>query len=535
MVSAPEDYTAFRNRFEIGELGTPQHPRSLNAKTRRRSPVRSPINRRQMQHPASVGAAADDLIASYDDVTRGIEAELVNIIHAKGRDMESLSKELNDSKFAVKCAHEQLDTSRRMHEHSQERCSTFLSGFIDEVGHAIHELHREQRQQKAREADNRALENQCRQLHQQLEEKEATIGALQGQVSMYEDSLDKALASVKVSTDKADLQRASMEQEIIRLSVELDEMRSKEQKLRLQIQEQKDSLLNANQRVLEETFRNQRLEHENQRLEHEIQLVKDKIKIQDKLMLDMTDKVLLTKEQWVAEKGATEMALKLANDKHADTKKQATALRDLKLSFAERAKDAEAAKVESEEKLAKAVKALKEVRSRLTIVERGMSQERQQKEYLAEKLALAQQTLDAGETPAKGRLDLFQVKPGTDVNERRIGDKYRGKKHTQTNQIATKLQFENISGVDHETLQRTIEERDYLAEQLAEAQSLRDQLQVHGARTANRIHFHCFISHEDPLLLNFFVATMAGRSQVIGGPAIERAQRRLAVESIDSL
>jgi len=59
------------------------------------------------------------------------------------------------------------------------------------------------------------------------------------------------------------------------------------------------------------------------------------------------------------------------------------ALRDLKLSFAERAKDAEAAKTTAEQKLAKATKELKEARSQVG----GTKAERQQKEYLAERLA----------------------------------------------------------------------------------------------------------------------------------------------------
>jgi len=257
-----------------------------------------------------------------------------------------------------------------------------------------------------------------------------------------------------------------MQQQIARMAREMDGLRAKDDERLAAMQGQSQELNCANQRATDAAAKIQRLELE-------VHQCKENIKTRDEEMLDM-------KEQWVLEKEAMDAALKSANDKHADTKKQMAALRDLKVSFAERAKEAEAAHAAAEQKLAKTMKelqslrpstsaprtsprtqtrgaknsgrisregspalmsankeasrtermrhlllerdgvsqrlreseqALADLKTRLTVVEREMQVERQQKVYSAVTLGRAQQSIEAGATPQ----ELLQNRPDVDA------------------------------------------------------------------------------------------------------------------------
>ena len=405
-------------------------------------------------------------------------AQLVKMINAKCAEVDSLALQLEDSKGAADSALAQLDTARRLHRDWRERCSIFLQELVGVLTDTICEVHSEQRQHVASEADHKATQHENQQLREQLAEKQSVVEALQRQLSTCEDSLTKALAAANISAEQASLHKENMQQDVARMAREMDELRTKDEERLAAMHAQSRELSDANQRVMDGAAKIQRLELEAQQF-------KDSMKTRDKQMLDMTDKVTRTKEQWVLEKEAMDAALKSANDKYADTKKQMAALRDLKLSFADRAKEAEAAQAAAEHKLAKALKelqslrpgigraasssassasrtspviqprgaktpgrlsneaspankeasrtermrhlvlerddvserlrvseqALAELKARLTVVERVMQEEREQKEYLAEKLAWAQQSIEAGVTPLK----IFQTRPHADA------------------------------------------------------------------------------------------------------------------------
>jgi len=367
-------------------------------------------------------------------------AQLVRIINAKCAEVESLALQLDDSKEAADSTLAQLDATR----------------------------------------------HECEQLRTQLVEKQSVVEVLQRQLYTCEDSLAKALKCTAgqlaaaeqakvcrdISAEQANLHKENMQQQIASMAREMDELRAKDDERLAAMQEQSQELCDANQRATDAAAKVQRLELE-------LHECKENIKTRDEQMLDMTDKMMLTKEQWVLEKEATKAALKSANDKHADTKKQMAALRDLKVSFAERAKEAEAAHAAAEQKLDKAMKelqslrpgtsaprtsprvqsrgaknsgrisresspalmtankeartermrhlvlerdgvsqrlreseqALADLKTRLTVVEREMQVERQQKVYIAVKSGRAQQSIEAGATPQ----ELFQSRPDADA------------------------------------------------------------------------------------------------------------------------
>jgi hypothetical protein len=361
-------------------------------------------------------------------------AQLVRIINAKCAEVESLALQLDDSKKVADSTLAQLDATR----------------------------------------------HECEQLCTQLVEKQSVVEALQRQLYTCEDSLAKALkctagqlAAADISAEQANLHKENMQQQIARMAREMDELRTKNDERLAAMQGQYQELCDANQRATDAAAKVQRLELE-------LHECKENIKTRDEQMLDMTDKMMLTKEQWVLEKEATNAALKSANDKHADTKKQMAALRDLKVSFAERAKEAEAANAAAEQKLDKAMKelqslrpgtsaprtspriqsrgaknsgrisregspammtankeasrtermrhlvlerdgvsqrlreseqALADLKTRLTVVEREMQVERQQKVYIAVQSGRAQQSIEAGATPQ----ELFQSRPDAEA------------------------------------------------------------------------------------------------------------------------
>ena len=238
------------------------------------------------------------------------------MINAKCAEVESLALQLDDSKEAADSTLAQLNTTR----------------------HA------------------------CEQLRTQLVEKQSVVEALQRQVYNCEDSLAKALkckadqlAVADISAEQANLHNENMQQQIARMAREIDELRTKDDERLAAMQGQSQELCDANQRATDAAAKIQRLELE-------VHQCKENIKTRDEQMLDMSDKMMSTKEQWVLEMEAMNAALKSANDKHADTKKQMAALRDLKVSFAERAKEAEAAHAAAEQKLAKAMKELQSLR-----------------------------------------------------------------------------------------------------------------------------------------------------------------------------
>jgi predicted nucleic acid-binding Zn-ribbon protein len=66
------------------------------------------------------------------------------------------------------------------------------------------------------------------------------------------------------------------------------------------------------------------LEHRNEELELEIAKLRDKVKEQDKRMLDIANKADALTEQCVAEKAAAAAALKTANASHSGTKRTNT-------------------------------------------------------------------------------------------------------------------------------------------------------------------------------------------------------------------
>ena len=138
--------------------------------------------------PAGRRAESAALIDSYDDVTAGIEAELVKMIETKGQEADYLAQQLAEREMVTEGAFFQLQS-----------CSTFLVDLLDELTQANRELLLERRRQSAREAARNAAEHNCQQLRVALEEELSTITALQRQLSISEDSLGKALESAKIS------------------------------------------------------------------------------------------------------------------------------------------------------------------------------------------------------------------------------------------------------------------------------------------------------------------------------------------------
>jgi len=116
-----------------------------------------------------------DLINIYDDVTRDIERELMNIIHNKGQECDYLAQRLAEREISAENALMQLNTSRRVQQHLQTTCSSFLSELAHEFAHVSHELRGQQRQHAALEEHRKMAEQGLKQLTGVLEEKQTAI------------------------------------------------------------------------------------------------------------------------------------------------------------------------------------------------------------------------------------------------------------------------------------------------------------------------------------------------------------------------
>ena len=116
-----------------------------------------------------------DLINIYDDVTRDIERELMNIIHTKSQECDYLAQRLAEREISAENAFMQLNTSRRVQQHLQTTCSSFLSELAHEFAHVSHELRGQQRQHASLEEHRKMAEQGLKQLTGVLKENQTAI------------------------------------------------------------------------------------------------------------------------------------------------------------------------------------------------------------------------------------------------------------------------------------------------------------------------------------------------------------------------
>jgi hypothetical protein len=156
-----------------------------------------------------------NLLASYEIVTSGIEAELVNLIEIKGHEAQHLAQRLADSQTGAEGLQKQL------HAHS-----TFFEVLVFELGNAMCEIQGMIQTQVAWKTEEHAEAQRCEQLTFALQEKQAEINKLTQELAASKSSLAEKVAAEKVLSEQMEMLKTSMHDETARLSGEIDQLRA---------------------------------------------------------------------------------------------------------------------------------------------------------------------------------------------------------------------------------------------------------------------------------------------------------------------